>query len=159
MLHSTHFPRMAFSIPESFWDEGQYSHALFIQIPPSFPCHGFELAGFEQLPSQSALHPQPDPYDYRIKSQPPMTDEAAPVTLFNIDAPANIPPPAVLGSLPLTELEFFRTCIRLTIRQIQAAQLAEASYTLVDVSRWLVDNLRRIGIPYFPCWIVHTVLV
>lgn len=143
---------MAFSIAESIWDEGQYSYALFIQVPPSLPCHGFEPAGFEQLPSQSTLpaHPQPDPYDYQTKNQPPMTGEAAPATWFDIDVSANPPPPAVARSLSLTEpgllFPVFQNKIQPIVRQIQNAQLAEASETLISVSRWLVNNLRGIGI-------------
>ena len=126
----------------------EYSHAPFIQAQSSLPCHGFEPAVFEQLPSQSTLltHPQPDPYDYQIKNQPPMIGEAEPVTWFDIDAPANLSPSTVLGSLPLTELEFFRGRIWLTVCQIHAAQITEASKSLLRLSRWRVVNLKVVGI-------------
>lgn len=112
---------------------------MAFSIPRSLLYHGFEPAGFEQLPSQFTLlsRPQPDPYDYQINSQPPMTGEAAPVTWFDIDGPAN---------LLLSELEFFRRCIRLTLCQIRAARIAEASMSLLKLSSWLVVNLRRVGI-------------
>lgn len=143
---------MAFSIAEGIWDEGQYSYAPFIQVPPSLPCHGFEPAGLEQLPSQSTLpaHPQPDPYYHQTKTRPPMTGEAAPATWFDIDVSANPPPPAVPRSLPLTEpglfFRVFHDKIQPIVRHIKNAKLAEASETLISVSRWLVGNLNSTGI-------------